>query len=506
MWSRLELPYPHKKDTKGNFYKKIDTMKNRSNIVALACAVMICVSCFMSGCANKKNENAQEEKPGRDTTVIRIGTLSQAISYYEKEDEVRGYEYEVSGEFAEKIGKKPVYTIGRDVNHLVELLKKDSIDLIAYPLPVKNELKKQVMYTEHTYETQQILVQRKPKVSAKKKKRKSSKQNVLRDVTQLSGKEVWVVKDSKFEERLNNLNEETGCGIKIKTADIGNDEEDLMEKVSTGEIDFSISDRLLAMANIHEFDNLDIEMPVSFEQRAAWAVRDTALLRKVNQWANDKTEQKKTAKLHKKYFPHLKTKNSSATRTRIAKIPEGPHVISVYDPYFIKFAEKIKWDWCWIAAVARQESKFNPNATSWMGAQGLMQLMPNTGRKIAGHNVDLYDPETSVEIACKYLNKISQSYTEVKDKEEKIKFTLASYNAGVGHIKDAQALAEKNGKNPNLWSEVEPYIRLKSNALYYNDPVVKHGYLHGSGVCKFVDEIFEYKTRYRNKVDKTNGK
>lgn len=454
-----------------------------------------------------------------DTNAIRIGTLNQNISYYEKEDTIMGYEYEVANLLADSLHKKPVFVIGKDINQLVNMLEHDSIDLIAYPLNISNELKDKVIYTNHTYETRQVLVQRKtiiPKRKKRKKKQALQKGAELRDVTQLVGKEVWVLKDSKYEERLKNLNDEVGGGIVIKEAAVEDDEEDLMEKVSKGEIEYTVCDHIIAMASNTDFSNLDIETPVSFEQRAAWATKDTTLLKKINEWFDNQKNAKPLKLAYNKYFQnkHFKQQQEamkvqgSKNKFTAPKIPEGTHTISLYDPYFKEEAAKIGWDWQWLAALARQESKFNPNAVAWSGARGLMQLMPATAYKLgAKSKAELLDPEINVRLAAKYLKKMSNSFSQVKDQNERIKFTLASYNAGVGHIKDAQALAKKHGKDPNVWAgNVEEFVRLKSNATYYNDPVVKHGYLHGNGVCNFVDEISAYYLKYKAKVQSEEGK
>ena len=89
------------------------------------------------------------------------------------------------------------------------------------------------------------------------------------------------------------------------------------------------------------------------------------------------------------------------------------------------------------------------------------------------------------------------------DPVEKIKFTLAAYNAGIGHIYDAQRLAEKYGKDPYVWDDnVAEYIRMKNDPEYYNDPVCKHGYLRGSETFNYVREVMERYNYYLHKTGK----
>ena len=89
------------------------------------------------------------------------------------------------------------------------------------------------------------------------------------------------------------------------------------------------------------------------------------------------------------------------------------------------------------------------------------------------------------------------------DPEEKIKFILASYNAGIGHVFDAMALAEKYGKNKYVWEDnVETYILLKSHEEYFNDPVCKNGYFRGRETYNFVKDILGRTKMYQEKIKK----
>ena len=177
--------------------------------------------------------------------------------------------------------------------------------------------------------------------------------------------------------------------------------------------------------------------------------------------------------------------------------------ISQYDPLFKKHAKNIGWDWQLLASISYQESKFNPTVVAWTGAEGLMGIMPNTAKALGVTPHELKNPDTGVRTGVDCLRRFRQGFSKITDPIEKIKFTLAAYNAGIGHVYDAQRLAEKYGKNPLVWEgNVAEYIRLKSDPEYYNDPVCKHGYLRGSETFNYVDEVIE---RYHYYKDKTKG-
>lgn len=175
--------------------------------------------------------------------------------------------------------------------------------------------------------------------------------------------------------------------------------------------------------------------------------------------------------------------------------------ISVYDDYFKRFAEIVGWDWRLIASLAFQESRFNHEAVSWAGAFGIMQLMPNTA---AMYNVSQTSaPIENIMAGIKYLDWINGRLKDViTDDQERIKFVLASYNVGLGHVMDARRLAEKYGKDPNIWKDnVDYFILNKSKPKYYLDPVVRHGYARGTEPFHYVSEILERYEHYLNAVE-----
>ena len=172
-------------------------------------------------------------------------------------------------------------------------------------------------------------------------------------------------------------------------------------------------------------------------------------------------------------------------------------IISHYDKYFQQYAPSIRWDWRLLAAQCYQESTFDPQARSWAGACGLMQIMPATADHLGLARGSIYDPEQNIAAAVRYLGELEHSFSDIRERSERTKFVLAAYNGGGFHIRDAMALAEKNGRNPRLWRDVEPYVLGLSNPQYYNDPVVKSGYMRGSETVDYVRKIHERWNGYR---------
>lgn len=164
-------------------------------------------------------------------------------------------------------------------------------------------------------------------------------------------------------------------------------------------------------------------------------------------------------------------------------------IISHYDKLFMQYSQSIRWDWRLMAAQCYQESTFDPKAVSFAGAKGLMQIMPGTADLLGLPRDKLYDPEQNIAAAAKYLGQLEGKLSDIHDRVERTNFVLASYNGGIHHIRDAMALAQRDGKNPHRWRDVSEYVLKLATPKYYNDPIVKHGYMRGSETVDYVAKI-----------------
>ena len=154
------------------------------------------------------------------------------------------------------------------------------------------------------------------------------------------------------------------------------------------------------------------------------------------------------------------------------------------------------WDWRLVKALIYQESKFNVNGKSWAGAIGLMQLMPATAKGLGVK--DVHDPEQNIKAGITYLKRMYENWNEIPDSIQRIKFSMASFNAGYGHVQDAQNLTKKYNGKELVWDNgVDYYILNLSKSKYYNDPVVKHGYVRGSEPYNYIIEIFNRYQHYK---------
>ncbi len=414
-------------------------------------------------------------------------------SYFIYKGRPMGFEYELLKDFALYLGVDLEIVVVRDLDSLFVELNRGTGDLLAYNLTVTKERQEQVDFTDHHTEVRQVLVQRLPE-NWRKMTRDAITRALITSPIDLIGKKVHVRKGSAYYERLVNLSHEIGGEIDIVTVPGDVTTEELIRQVAAGEIDYTVADENIAWINQSAYDNLDVSMPLSLPQRIAWGVRKNSphLRAAVNQWLTQIKREPTFNVIYHKYY-----RNRSFFRQRISSdfFSVTGRKISPFDHLIQKHAQKLAWDWRLLAALIYKESRFNPTAASWAGAQGLMQLVQTTADAYGAN--DIWDPQENLKAGTNYLIWLTRLWKEIPDSTERLKFILASYNVGPGHVIDARRLAEKYGKDPNSWRDVGEFLRKKSLPEFYNDEVVQSGYCRGDEPVNYVEDIFKIYRHYR---------
>ncbi len=430
---------------------------------------------------------------------LRTVTAYNSVDYFIYKGKPMGYQFEMLQELSNYLGLKLEISVSNDVKKNFDDLLSRKVDLIAMNLTVTRNRSKKVAFSEPHCYTRQVLVQRKK--DKKKKKDKSGFNPLIRNQLELAGKSIYVQKNSSYAERLRALSNEIGDSINV--IEIPDYEvEQLIGLVANGEISYTVCDENLARVNKNYYSNINVETPISFPQKIAWAMRpeSQSLQDVVNKWLKSF---KKTARFKRIYQKYYLNKRS------IHIVNEGFHSMkggqfSAYDDVIKKESKKYGLDWRLVASLIYQESRFTPNVESWAGAVGLMQLMPETAETFGVKPDELKSPEKNISGGLKFLMWLNDKFKDdIPDQNERIKFVLASYNVGLGHVQDAMRLAEKYGKDPTKWENVGFYLLNKSKPKYFNDPVVKYGYCRGEEPYQYVNEILERYEHYKNVV-KTN--
>lgn len=425
---------------------------------------------------------------------IILITENGPTTYYQYRGQGRGFDYDLIAAFAKSIGVKLEIRILDDVDKMFSHLNKGEGDIIASNLTATSEREKFVRFCNQVYETRQMLVQKKIDPL-----HPDSSIVILKDTLSLEDQSIWVHRYSSFFTRLKQIETNNNFDIKIHEAPGEISTEDMIRLTSVGEITRTITDENLAILQQIDYPELDMSVPISEPQPIAWAVRSNApnLEKAINDWLSSKSGKKKVSKTYDKYF---KIESYYGYKGPYQLPQLGPNKISPFDSLFKKYAPEVNWDWRLLAALCYQESRFNPEAVSWSGAFGLMQLMPETAARFDCDTSQLIEP--NIRAGVKYINHLERYWQDrIPDPEERRKFVLASYNIGPGHIQDARNIARLLGKPDSIWTgNVAECLLLKTQEKYYTLDVVKHGYCHAKEPYHFVDKILAVYNHYREKV------
>jgi len=270
--------------------------------------------------------------------------------------------------------------------------------------------------------------------------------------------------------------------------------EELFEKVDNGEISFLICDYNQAITLKPFYSNVKIldKAGPQFDRRWYLNKKNVLLNEEINHWLLDFKKKPKYRYLIRKYF----SLESTLIHASFAK--KANEVLSQYDAVIKKYSQQYKMDWRFVASIICQETKFISGLTGRGGSYGLMQMMPATMEYFGVSETD--GDEAIIRAGIQYLNTIRKSFDEIEDEEEKLYFVAASYNAGRGHIFDAQRLCTKYGENYKKWNDVSKYLKMKSKREIISDSLVKSGYFPGAHTVKYVQQVMERYAAYKMTV------
>lgn len=480
-------------------------MRKRTALFTLPILFLILFSCT----AERTTEADATINPlvARDLAEIKAdGKLKVLVSYsstsyFLYKGQPMGFEYELLQRLAKALDLELDLILMSDMDNMFRALNQGKADVVAHGITITSDRKQKVAFTNHLYLTSQVLVQRKPD-NWRTMAWAALQSRLKHDAIDLIGDTVAVRKQSAYLKRMGNLSEELGDTIYIDTLPGNLSTERIIKMVVDREIPYTVADENLAKVNAAYYPVLDIEVPVSFSQRIAWAVRKNApeLQAAINAWI---AKEKKEAPYYVIYNRYFENQRNFRRRIRSDFLSLNGNAISQYDNIIQTHAEELGWDWRLLASLVYQESRFQPNAESWAGAQGLFQMMPATAEAMGV--TDRNDPAQSVRGGTKYLQQLYADFSDIPDSLQRIKFTMAAYNCGYYHIKDAQVLAERNDLDPLVWdNNVEEMVLALTYPDNYNQPGIEYGYVRGIEPVTYVEQIFERYDHYTNFIEQEN--
>ena len=474
----------------------------------------ILVSTILS-CSTKKEEVVEELKGAEDVVEkineskpsvtkdldailkdgkLKVSTTYSGTSYFLYKGQPMGFEYELLERFAEHLGVDFEIVVANDINNLISNLNTGKVDLMAHGLTITRERQRMVSFSDYIYLTHQVLVQKKPD-NWRRMKLHEIEKDLLQDAIELDGKKVSVREKTAYSMRLKHLSREIGGKVMIDTLDGTLTTDEIIKMVVDGQIEYTVADNNIASIVASYYPILDVSTPVSFSQRIGWATRlnSPELLKALNTWLRDFKKEVDYYVIYDKYF---EDKRDFRRRVKSDFYSVNANSISIYDDLIKTKSVDLDWDWRLVSALIYQESQFDIKAKSWAGAGGLMQMMPATAKEMGVSN--RFDPEDNISGGTKYLRTLWERFDSIPDPEQRIKFTMASYNCGYGHVLDAQRLADERNLDRKLWDDnVEEMILALSLRKNYTKPNIRYGYVRGMEPFTYVDQIFERYNHYK---------
>ncbi|WP_165310533.1 membrane-bound lytic murein transglycosylase MltF [Vibrio ziniensis] len=455
------------------------TLFNHSFCRALS---LFLLTLLVSGC-QIDSEPKSELDQIRERGVLRVGTLNNQLSYYIGPDGPSGLDYELAREFAAqlnvKLEMKPAYRL----SSLFPALKNGEIDIIAAGLSQSEERLKDYRAGPAYYYVSQQVVYKKGQWRPRNIQQLVDRQDELE--IQSEGQPIFsIVDDAHFETTLKSLKKDyPDFNFYV---DDNSDVNDLLKSVTDGSLLFTMADSVEISLSQRIYPDLAPAFEVTEDQPISWFMRrsqDESLYAMMIEFFGEIKQSGSLASLEEKYIGHIGTFDYVDTRAFIRALDSR---LPKWAPLFQKYSDE--FDWRLIAALAYQESHWNPRAKSPTGVRGMMMLTLPTAKSVDVAN--RLDPEQSIRGGVEYLRRMIARVPDSVSDHEKIWFALASYNVGYGHMMDARRLTKLQGSDPDTWADVKDRLPLLRQKKYFSQTI--YGYARGDEARNYVENIRRY--------------
>jgi membrane-bound lytic murein transglycosylase F len=421
--------------------------------------------------------------------TVRMATRYNSSSYFIHKGSHAGFEYELFALFARQQSLTVEVIVPDPLADLVTLLNNGSVDVLAMGEPFPDELQTYVASTHPYNFVHKVLVL-------------PADDDRPATLSSLEGLTIHMVIGSPFRNQMQELRDRYQLRFYTVTTGPMVEQEELISRVSRGDIDAAVVNDNLARAAISYLPNIRLGTQLSEMLPIGWQVRQNCpeLLAALNVFLKDHFQMTNRGPRRSRDYGILYERyyGNQLPDTDANSLPDRPDWsgrISPWDELIRAAADSAGLDWRLVTALVYQESRFDPAAVSNAGACGLMQIMP----ELAGDEADLLsDPEINIRIGVGMLKEIYDSYAYL-DAENLLPFTLATYHAGVGHMADARRLAIDAGKDPNIWRGALDRMLPRLMQRRYFDKA-RHGFFRGSETVTYVQSILNRYSMYRRLV------
>lgn len=430
--------------------------------------VLACLSVCLGACQQPSDILTDIQNKGE----LVIVTRNAPTTYYEIHDELAGFEYDMTQDFARELGVKTRYIIKDTTSQILQVLQKGEAHIAAAGLSKTAERQSDFLFGPIYQEVQQQLVCRRGGPKPKK-------------VEDLNGLKLKIVAGTSYEEKLNEFKKKHP-GIEWQAED-GVATEDLLERVWEREIDCTVADSNIFAISRRYYPELLVRFDLAEPDQLTWLLpkQAVALHNRMEDWFWDYRRSGKLENLLEKHYGFIEVFDYVDTRRFVRRIKK---VLPKYRKEFEAAAKKYDLDWMLLAAQAYQESHWRANAKSPTGVRGIMMLTLNTAKELGVES--RLNPKQSIQGGARYLSNLLKRVPESVTEPDRTWFALAAYNVGMGHMYDARILARRLGKDPDSWLDLSEVLPLLARKKYYK--TLKHGYARGREPVLYVQRIRDY--------------
>lgn len=401
---------------------------------------------------------------------LRVSAISSPLIYLDDEANLHGFDYELVQSFADYLGVKLIITMRPTVELIFDDIEEGNADIgVAGLLYNKDRLQKMKTGPSYLNVTQQLVY-----------RKGSTRPKSFNDI---KGKLV-VMAGSAHASTLKSLAGKYPELTWQETTEYTTNQ--LLEMVAEGLIDYTLEDSISVALQQRIHPEIAVGFDLVDDHAITWYMKrlnDDSLNAALLDFFNVSNEIDLLARLDEKYFSHVSSFDYFDTISFINAINKK---LPNYQPLFEKYATTL--DWKLLAAIAWQESHWDPLATSPTGVRGLMMLTKPTAETMGV--ADRLDAEESIKGGAAYLEYLMQRLPVSIADDDRIWFALAAYNMGYGHMQDVRKLTEMQGGDPDRWLDVKSRLPLLTQKKYYSQ--LNYGYARGHEAYRYVENIRRY--------------
>ena len=405
-----------------------------------------------------------------------VGTINHPISYFINGEGESGLEYELSKAFASYLNVELEMRPMESTDTLFDALDEHKIDIAAANLFYQTDKAEHFQLGPSYYSASWQLAYRK----GENRPRSLAQINDTLVIPE-SSELVQILKDAQLKHS------------KLRwRVDKKLTQEELLLQVAEGKIAYTLANSLDISATQQIKPQIAVAFDLTDEMSVHWYLSNNSsneLQSALLDFMNTAIDSGLIANIEEKYFNHFRQFDYVDTKSYLNSIEA---ILPKFEPLFTK--HKGNLDWRLLAAIAYQESHWNPDATSPTGVRGMMMLTKDTAERMK--ITDRTDPEQSIKAGSEYLHWLIEQIPDSINNDDRIWFALAAYNMGLGHLLDARRLTKSLGGNADNWLDVKKNLPLLAEKRYYTN--LKYGYARGYEAVQYVENIRRYMNSIMN--------